>query len=72
MAREKTAPDAPNPDEAQSGMEPSAAQDVAAAHPEVGAPAGVVPAPTRTRDRDPADREAWKRQRAAALSIPRD
>lgn len=28
--------------------------------------------PTRTRDRDPADREAWKRERAAALGIPRD
>ena len=32
----------------------------------------VEVAPTRTRDRDPADREAWKRQRAAALGIPRD
>ena len=36
-------------------------------------PADAEPiAPIRTRDRDPADRKAWKRERAAALGIPRD
>jgi hypothetical protein len=65
MAREKPTEntEAPvNVDEGAAGMNVPAAPVAAT----------PVAPPIHTRDRDPADREAWKRQRAAALGIPRD
>lgn len=60
MAREKTTEntEAPvNVDEGAAGMDVPAAPVAAT----------PVAPPTRTRDRDPADREAWKRARAWQL-----
>jgi hypothetical protein len=72
MAREKpVTADQPNSEE-QTGSEPLAVMDTTPAPTPAGKPAGAVVTAPRTRDRDPADREQWKRDRAAALGIPRD
>lgn len=72
MAREKAkTTEQPNPEEL-AGTEPSADTEMAPAHTPAGNPAGAVVSPAaRTRDRDPADREAWKRERARQLGYHR-
>ncbi|MGS1128472.1 hypothetical protein ACVCL3_15865 [Rhodanobacter sp. UC4437_H4] len=72
MAREKTTPiDQP----ADGTLSPAiTGDDAGAAASEADTLVGLLQqaaakpiAPTRTRDRDPADREAWKRERARQL-----
>lgn len=63
MARERK--DNPPPEEAER---PDSEAPAAAAPVELPA---VMPAPVRTKDRDPAHRLAWKRERAKALGHDR-
>lgn len=73
MARDKTTENTETPvniDAAADRIDEAADRMDIPADPVASKP--VAQATTHTRDRNPADREAWKRQRAGALGIHRD